>query len=381
MAAITFYQQPTATTIQASDNPIIFVWSGANYLQPNFCFIVQTVIDGVTLSTDMVFPERGARAHFDICKTTLAAFKAAVRSSGLYTLQNFSTAKIKVAERYGSTPVTYGFSDSQEFRIMKACCDDEVFEANWITVNYPASSKWLTDVPDNIYLTSRDCPAWFSILNSDNHTTVGLTFTEANGTVTIHSCAADSAADRVNFCISQTSLGAVLSAHPTVVWANIVMIEVQMNAADSIYVKFVDDDCELNQQISWLNKLGTYDQMLFSHNREVQHSIQSQEYKKQFGQWSDNGQSFVHDPLTSGDTPYLKVIEPTGSLYTGWVSQTYQNWLNTIARSIDTLLHVGSSTERITVTDTKTDELQTKYEEIMNFQVNYKKTNFKSINQ
>jgi hypothetical protein len=108
--AVTFFQQPTGTTIQATDNPIVFVFEGSNYLQPNFSFIVQTVIDNVVVATDMVFPERGDRAHFDIMKTTLAQFKAAARAvvnPGLYAFQDFSTAEIRVAERYGATPVTY----------------------------------------------------------------------------------------------------------------------------------------------------------------------------------------------------------------------------------------------------------------------------------
>lgn len=380
--AISYFQQPTSTTIQASDNPIIFVWEGSNYLQPNFSFIVQTIIDGIVVSTDMVFPERGDRAHFDISKTTLAQFRATARTTAFTTLQNFSTARIQVAERFGTTPVTGSFTSSNTFRVMKARCDDEVFEANWITINYPASSKWLTDVPENTYIVSKTNTSWFSILNDDPTITVGLTFYDANdNAIILHSEAPVAAADRVNFCISETSLGPILSLYPLYTWADIFMIEVQMNAADPMFVRFTDSDCELNQQVIWLNKLGTYDQMLFSHNREVQRQITSREYKKQFGGWTANGLSFTHDPLTSGDTTYVREIAPTGSLYTGWIAESYRNWINTIAESVDVVLMVDGNTEKITPTLGKTEDLKTKFEELLNYQLDYKKTNYKSITQ
>lgn len=378
--AVTFYQQPTATTIQASDNPIVFVFSGSNYLQPNYSFIVQTYIDAVLVSTDMIFPERGSRGHFDIMKTTIAQFKAGARGTNFYTTQNFSTAYIQVAERYGTTPVTYGFTASQTFKIMKARCDDDRFEANWITINYPPSSKWLTDVPDNTYILSRDNTAWFSILNDDPTITVGLTITRTNGAVILHSEAPVAGADRVNFNISANSLGAILSLY-SITMNDIAMIEVQMNVADSLYIKFADSECELNQQINWLNNLGAYDQMLFSHNREVKAQITSKEYKKQFGNWTANGLSFVHDPLTSGDTQYVKEITPTGTLYSGWIDETYRNWLNGIAESVDVLLMVDGNSEKIVPTSTGVEELKTRFEEIMNYQVDYRKTNYKSITQ
>ncbi len=377
--AVTFYQQPTATTIQASDNPIVFVFSGSNYLQPNYSFIVQTYIDAVLVSTDMIFPERGSRGHFDMMKITLAQFKAGARGTAFYSTQNFSNAYIQVAERYGATPVTGSFTASQTFKIMKARCDDERFEANWITINYPPSSKWLTDVPDNTYILSRDNTAWFSILNSNPTITVGLTITRTNGVVILHSEAPIAGADRVNFNISANSLGAILSLY-SITMNDIAMIEVQMNVADSLFVVFADSDCELNQQIIWLNNLGAYDQMLFSHNREMKTQIVSKEYKKQFGAWTANGLSFVHDPLTSGDTQYVKEITPTGSLYTGWIDETYRNWLNRITESIDVILMVDGMTEKIVPTNTSTEELKTEFEELMNYQVDYRKTNYKSIN-
>lgn len=380
--AVTFHQQPTGTTIQSSDNPIVFVFSGSNYLQPNFSFIVQTVIDGIVVSTDMVFPERGSRAHFDISKSTLPQLRATARSTSFYSLQNLNTAYIQVAERYGTTPVTGSFSSSNTIRLMKARCDDDVFEVNWINNNYPASSKWLTDVPNNTYIVSRSNASWFSILNSDPSIVVGLTFYDVYGdAVIVHSEAPVAGADRVNFCISESSLASILSGYPPYTWADIYMIEVQMNVADSMFIRFTDSDCELKQQVNWLNNLGAYDQMLFTHNREVKRQVTAKEYKKQFGAWTSNGLNFVSDPLTSGDTTYLKEVTPTGSLYTGWIEESYRNWLNGITESVDVLLLTEGNAEKIVATNSNTEELKTRFEEIMNYQLDYRKTNYKSIAQ
>ena len=77
----------------------------------------------------------------------------------------------------------------------------------------------------------------------------------------------------------------------------------------------------------------------------------------------------------------MKEITPTGSLYTGWIAESYRNWLNGIAESIDVLLMVDGQSEKIVPTNTSTEELKTRYEEIMNYQVDYRKTNYKSITQ
>lgn len=378
--SITYSQQPTANSIQASDNPIVFVFSGSNSTQPNFSFIVETIINGVVVSTDMVFPERGSKAHFDIRKTTIAEFFAAARSLVLYELADFSTAKIRVAERYGSTPTLYGFYDSNIFKIMKACCDDDTFQQDWITLNYPASLKWLTDVPGNAYTVSRNSASWFSILNTDATVTVTISLYGATGNLIYTQVDSPvTGKDKISFNISELTLFPILILASCSL-SDVYSVEIKFNSSDSIYIHYVSTECELDQQISWLNKLGTYDQMIFSHNREVQHSIQSQEYKKQFGNWSASN-SFEYDPLTTGDIPYLKIIEQSGSLHTGWISEQYQNWLKGITESIDVLLITGDIKEKILVTDTKSETLKIKYEEILNFQVNYKKTNFKSITQ
>lgn len=378
--AITYHQQPSASSIQASDNPIIFVFSGANYLQPNFSFVVETKINAIVVSTDIVFPERADRAHFDISQITLALIKAGVRqSSSLYQLEDLSTAQIRVAERYGTIPSTQAFTDSNILKLMKARCDDDTFEVDWITINYPASNKWLTDVPDVTYLASRKNSSWFSILNSEANIVVNVYFYDQNDNQIAQSLGlAELQKDRVNICINPAILNALLPPPLTV--DDVYKVKITMNGKP-IYVKFVDDDCEFKHQISWLNKLGAYDQQIFSHNRESANNSQSQEYKKQFGNWSDDGLTFNHDPLSSGDTPYVKETTPTGSLYTGWISQDYQNWLGEILQSVDVQLETEEVTERIVVTDTKAEARQTKHEEIINFQLNYRKTNFKSITQ
>jgi hypothetical protein len=266
---------------------------------------------------------------------------------------------------------------------MKARCDDDTFAANWITTNYTPSLKWLTDVPDNTYINGRTNSAWFSILvdDSDPDITIGITLYDADDNpIYIDSYGPFAYADRVNFVVNPYTLAPVLAA-ASLTLADVFMVEIQMNSADSMFVRFIVDDCELNQSVSWLNHIGTYDQMRFAHNREEKEQVVSKEYKKQFGAWTANGLSFAYDPTTTGDTVYVKEIAPTGSLYTAWLREDYRNWLNGIVRSVDVILMLDAQIEKIIVTNAGTDVLKEKYEEIMQYQIDYRKTNYKSITQ
>lgn len=376
--AVTYYQQPTANSIQASDTPITFVFGGSNYLQPNFCYIVQVYLNNVIVSTDMVFAERGSgRAHFDVSQIMTSLITASPRSANFYNAVTLSQVKIDVAERYGTTPVTYTPASSNSFKVMKARCPDDQYYPGWLTGEYTPSADWLTDVPQLRYQVSRTNSAYASILNTDFTVLIGVTLYDLVGDPAyIHNEYAPTPFDRLNFCISATSLAPILAAAGMTI-AQVGGVEIQMNLASSIYFQFVDSDCEMRQQVSWLNNLGSYDQMIFSHNREVSRSISALTYKKQFGAWSGN--SFVYDALSTGDTVYVKEITPTGTVHTGWISEEYRNWLIGVTESPDVQLHLDGVTEKVVVTNTQVAELKHEHEEVMNLSLTYTKSSYKSV--
>jgi hypothetical protein len=381
--AITYLQQPNSNLFVATDTPIIYLFSSNQTTQPNFSFIVETYISGVLMSTDMLFPERANRAHWDASKVTMPNIKTPVRKYGLVELSNLPTLQIKVYERYGSTPVTGIAYTSNSCKLVKAVCDDvqysEPTSQSWLTVGYPPSYKWLTNAPGRTMYVNRQNPVYGSILNTDPAVVVQAYVYGSLGTVdpplAVISSTPEPGKDRVDICISIQNIEDAISPLSL---SDVVRLEIYMNESESLNYIFVDEDCDERNQLSWMNSLGAFDSFLFSHNHERESAIQTLEYKKQFGNWNQDN-AFTFDVSNSGDTPYQKTIRTTGTLYSGPVSEEHQNWMLEIYNSIDVLLHSDGGNQRIIVTDEKGSYMQNRFEDILNFQVSYKKTNFKSL--
>ena len=374
--AITYHQQPSTGSIQSSDDPIGYVFSSNQTGQPNFCFIVDVLINGVIVSNDMVYPERGNKAHFDAIKTTLSSIVPIERGDSLVAIQNLATLQIRVSERYGTTPATYPFSQSNVCKLAKASTDEETFISGWLTANYPPDQKWLTDAPDSTILVSRRYPIWCSIFNTSPQVLINVNCYDANDDfIAALSSSIVTGGDKVNVCVLPDDLNAMLDP---LTMEDVHRMEIYMNESDPLFVNFIEEDCGEFYQLSWLNNLGGHDQFLFTHNRDQESAITIHEYKKQFGRWSDANE-FKYDPIKGGDTPYLKVIQPTGTLYSGWIPEAYQNWMAQIFYSVDHILLVGDAIEKLGVTNTSATLDKSRFNDILNFQVNYKKTNFKSL--
>ncbi len=376
--AVTFPQRPTDGSIVASDTPILYSFASNQANQANFSFVVQTFIDGILISTDMVFPERGSSAHFDASRIALVYVKALPRYVSLMAAETLHTLQVKVAERFGVVPITQAFTASTTCKLVKASCSNQQFQFEWLTTKYTPSLKWLSDSPDSTVLVSRKYPIYASILNTDPDATVGLLFYDFAGDIVHVYTSTTIIADKVNVCLKPAELEIILLGSGYTL-AQISKITIEMNVSDQFVVQYVDDDCSEFHQMNWLNNLGSYDQFLFTHNRDSDSAVTSQEYKKQFGAWTGN--VFVYDDLNTGNTDYVREIQETGTLYSGWISQQYQNWLTQIVESVDHQLLEPGTSEKIIVTDTKTSKLKHRFEEALNYQVNFKKTNFKSITQ
>jgi hypothetical protein len=376
--AITYLQQPASQSIQATDNPIVFQFSSNQTTQANFCFIVETLLNGLVVSTDKVFPERGNRAHWDASKISMTSVKPTLRTTGIISMQTLPQLTVRVAERYGTTPVTQAFSASNTIKLLKARCSDEDYQLDWIEDTYVPDEKWLTEIPEGKMIVSKKYPIYASILTTDAAVQVEAYCYDATGNLLgIVSEQSTAGGDKVNVQITPQDIIAEIA--PASI-DELDRLEIYMNQSEALTAEFVPNECTEFHQLNWMNKLGTYDQFLFGHNHDQETAISALEYKKQFGAWNSSN-VFQFDPLTSGDTTYTKIIQPTGIVYTGWISQEYQNWLAQIYYSINTILFEEDKTYGIVVTETKSMKMQSRFDELLNFQVSYKKSNFKSITQ
>jgi hypothetical protein len=373
--AITFIQQPLTGSIQSSDNPLAYVFSGSNYAQPNFSFVVDVLLNGVIIATHKVLPERGNKGHIDASADISIVTLPNSRPSSDISVQTLPSLSIRVSERYGSTPTTQPFSTSDVCKIMKACCPEDKYALNWLEDTYTPSSKWLTDAPDNTLFLSRAYPIHSSILNVDAQVAIQvIMYTQIASHV--YDSAQISGADKVNVEITPSILSSALPIGVTL--EDVLRLEIYMNQSEALYVEYITEECGEFNQINWMNNIGSYDQFLFTHNRDAESAITMLDYKKQFGAWN-TGNEFVYDALNSGDTVYLKKMQPSGVLYSGWISDQYRNWLNQIFYSVDHIVYNSEGVERIVVTDSKARETDSRFEDLVNIEVSYKKSNYKSI--
>jgi hypothetical protein len=227
-------------------------------------------------------------------------------------------------------------------------------------------------------IISKKYPIYASMLTTNPTIQLEVNCYDSAGNLLGHITSQSTAGgDKVNIRITPQDIEAAIT--PTSI-DEVDNLEIYINQSDALLANLVPNECTEFHQVNWINNLGTYDQFLFGHNHDQEAAISALEYKKQFGAWNSSN-VFEFDPLTSGDTTYSKTIQPAGTLYTGWISQQYQNWLAQIYYSINTILFEEDKIYSLSVTDTKSMKMQSRFDELLNFQMSYKKTNFKSITQ
>lgn len=380
--AITILQQPTANSIQSSDDAIQYVFQSDQTTQANFSFIVETIYNTQTVSVDQVFPEvAGGIAKWNAGEVLLPLLKAQTRGPvGLFNGENLRTLSLRIFERYGTPPTNQSLAVTSTCKVMKAATDEETFEPSWLTLNYPPGQKWLTNAPNETMHVGRGNPVFGSILNTDPQVLVeAYYFDSSNALLAVGTSGIQTGTDKVNVHIDEALMLTHLGGTPL---SQVSRMYIAVNNSDSLQFIFKDAPCEEAIQLNWINNIGAVDQFLFTHNRQKQFTITSSEYKKQFGNWVDiptPNNYYTHDALQSGVTHYLKVVAAKGSIHSGWIEEQYQHWLNEIYYSVDVRAVAGTEYERIPVTDTEAVLDKNRFKDILNFTVNYKKTNFKSI--
>jgi hypothetical protein len=185
--------------------------------------------------------------------------------------------------------------------------------------------------------------------------------------------------DKVTVMLSAGIMQFQLGAIPL---SSVAKVGISLNQSDVFTIIFDRQLCGEGVQLSWVNNIGGFDQFLFTHNAEREFSIETKQFDRQFGSWAQPNafRPYAFDASTSGTTHYVKEIQPSGSIYSGWIPQTYQNWLNELYWSVDVVAIDGTKRERIPVTDTKSTIDKSRFEDALSFEVNYKKSSFKSIN-
>lgn len=332
--AVTIHSSPQFYT--PSDNPIRWTFSSNQTGQANFSYIIEAYVNGVLDSRHEIFPEVGARAHFDMqdIMQRFTPVATTTQTTVGKSASNFAECYIIVRERYGSTPAYGSSATSSSVFPFKACLSPEEF-AVWDYTDYAFSSSsianFMTDSPQE--LSIQPGKDYFLTLIQDGENELALTFQlfEADGTSIPGSDVAIPDALRIVQININTDLLVSESIIPqesfdAAAYMDIYVAQGGGDPGTEIKRFYFDrSTCGTSTYFVWLNKYGGFDAFLFTHNRIYSGSIQSYTYEKQFGEWQ--GTSFVYNPNNSGVIDYLKRGAKRMTAVSGFIHQDQQNFL------------------------------------------------------
>lgn len=332
--AVTIHSSPQLYT--PSDNPITWTFSSNQTGQANFSYIIEAYVNGVLDSRHEIFPEVGARAHFDM-QDIMQRFTPVANTNQTTVVKdsaNRSTCFIIIRERYGSTPAYGASATSATVIAFKSCLSNEDF-ANWDWTEYHSDGvtigKFMTDLPETSYV-SPDKDFFLTFIKSTENL-FALTFKlyEQDGT---NIPGAEVLVDDSYF-IFQVNVKTSLLVAETIIpqeffdAAAYMDVFITQDGGDPISeikrIYFDRSTCGTPTHFVWLNKFGGFDCFNFSHNRIYSGSIESYTYEKQFGEWQ--GTSFVYNPNNSGVIDYLKRGAKRMTAVSGFIHQDQQNFL------------------------------------------------------
>jgi hypothetical protein len=90
---------------------------------------------------------------------------------------------------------------------------------------------------------------------------------------------------------------------------------------------YLNKECGyFGRQVYWVNKFGSFDNLLFFHNQQAETEITKQSYSKQYGGWVGN--DYILDASTSGKNDFVKDMSDKVKITSDWMTMDVFNWLN-----------------------------------------------------
>lgn len=367
--AVTFHQQPKTPT--QSDNPLLYVFSSNQTSEPNFSYIVETKIDGITISTDRVFPEVSGRAHWDASTVVKTNIYKPTRTTSLFSEIELPVISVRVIENYGTPPINQAQADSTAKLVFKSKFTEEEWRTSPAMSSTHVNKLFLTDIPNRTIYATRLQDVFLQILSDSTDRELIFEFYNSS----------DVLQGNYSTGVNQFYLWDINASYENLInefpaldsCAYVTVRLVGVTESETFTIRYIDDDCFQKNVISWINRYGAFDQFVFTHFLENRGSVESQFYEKKFGGWS--GSSYSYE-VPYGNIETVKVINPTGYIVTGWISKEVQNWLTSLYKSIGVKLN---NEFNIRITSASYVEKSNRFEELINEEITYALTSTKSI--
>lgn len=333
--AVTIHTSPQ--TFTPSDNPIVWTFSSNQTAQANFSYIIEAYVNGVLDSRHEVFPEVGARAHFDMASIMSVNTPVATvtQSTVVKSASNTAMCNITIRERYGAPPTYHSDADSGTVTCFKSSLSPEQMEDfNYLEYSVTGTLdpfKFLTFNTNNLYINP-DKDYFLSFFPIGESTLfVSFQLFEEDGTSIPGADVAIPDTLEVVQLNMRTSFLVTETIIPQSSFDAAAYMEVSVNqgggdpASEIKRLYFDRSECGTPTHFVWLNSLGGFDVYNFSHNRIYLALVESFRYGKQFGEWQ--GTSFVLDASNSGTIDYLKRTNKRLQAVSGYIDGPTQNYL------------------------------------------------------
>lgn len=332
--AVTIHDQPQQYS--PSDNPITFVFSSNQTAQANFSYIIETYLDAVKVAEDRIFPEVGARSHFDASPVVKNLLTNPSLKTGLYQEAGTSgVVSIKIIENYGTPPTDHSNATSSNIKIFKACLSDRDFTlydyTDW------QNTLLLTNRPrtERIYV-QRGVDFYLNMIQDASKTLTINLYGPNGGLLDTYTSGAQSyVIAQVN---TNTTLLQSVAGFAALDLALAAYYTVQIGSSEEIEVYFYGgsasapvDLCGEYSTLMFLNEWGAFDSFVFGHNVERKGSVTDRRYGRKFGGW--NGTSYQYNLMDAGDVRIGTSQIDSATIYTDWITQTEQNWLIELYKS------------------------------------------------
>lgn len=354
--AVTIHSEPQAYS--PSDNPLTFVFSSDQTAQANFYFIVRIFVAGNLVSEHQIFPEVGARAHFDASERISQYVDSAnIQTAFEQSAGNFTEYYITVQEYYGTPAAPQATGTSTTLVAFKACLPNIEWES-WDYTDYDVSSlnsTFLTQFPTGQqYLCRDDEDVFLQVISQELSVTVEVELFDIDG-VSI---------------VSDTS-GAITSAHIHQFNAGIGAIVTEFAGISSsdfdncYYYTFTVDYTGINTTMTiyrdtadtyehtpirfyFLSRIGSIEAFTFGLLNKINGSITSESYARQYGGW--NGTDYVYNATTGRTIAYTTNTVERLEANTDWIDENVQQWLvSNMYSSPLVIMNDGTTQQRVVV--------------------------------
>jgi len=362
--AVTINQTPTNWS--PSDNPLMFRFSSTQTAQPNFSYIVETYYNSVKVSEDRIFVESGIYAHIDVSPIVKNLLNTPQQTIPLFTSSGTNgSIYIKVIENYGLIPINQANATSSTIKIFKACLSDADWK-EWDATEWVVN-KYLTNHPEFDPMHQQFGAPFYLSAIVDTSTSLSISFYDIDD-VLIHSYYQIQTTVIAQLNLSTDSLVANAGV-PDIDAVHYYIVELG-SILKKVYIQ--KPECNPIQSLSWINEYGVWDSFIFDHNLERKGSVTERMYGKKFGNWV--GTNFNYNLDQAGNIRVGTQQTDSATIYTGWISQTMQNWLIELFKSPRFYLYT-TEIESVRVTSSAFSYEQSRFEDLISQAVDVEYTN------